>query len=134
MPVTFSFTYSTVTPESVESGDFEDNGFIGYPYIFRYSMNVDEIRQDIIKNPQDYREQWEVGELKYILNYAENLGIRGDLDSCDWFASGYSAESYTTGEDIEYCLHIDGVTPSTYRRISRFLSGKNILTGEARKR
>lgn len=58
--------------------------------------------------------------LRDIIREARNLGI-GPERGCSWLASGYSIEDYGTGEEIEYTLHIEGVTPSTYARIARFL-------------
>ncbi len=132
MPITFAFTYSTITPESAEQGDHEDHGFLVYPWNFRYSMNDAKTCADIMANPDDYRTPWKPGELRYILNQAENLGIWQN-EGADWLHSEYSIEDYTTAEEIQHCLHVDGVTPSTLDRITRLLNGDDPIFPEGKK-
>ncbi len=102
-----SITYSTTTPESVEVGDFEDTGFEVEP---------------------------EPATLEDIRNYAEQYGIgpRESPDYTDWWDSGWSVQSYRTGEEIQYALHVTRLGAKrgarlddrTFDRINKILGGK----------
>ena len=129
MSITFSFCYSTVTPESAEQGDHADHGFYGYPWGFNYSMNNPETYADIMANPDDYRTEWKPGELRDLLVYAENLGIYTS-EGADWWMSEYSIHDYSTCEEKQYTLHVDGITPSTRQRIDRLIRGQDPFTGK----
>lgn len=114
--ITFTFTYDKVTPESAEQGDTSDNGFYDPDGAREYSLRVPEIEANVRKNPKDYHVQWKPGELRHALKTARDLGCCSE-DSGRWFSSGDPDIDYRTGEDTRYAFHIDGVTPSTYRRI-----------------
>ena len=127
MPIEFSFTYSTVTPESAEAGDFEDTGY--YVDGWEYSIREDESRADILANPQDYAKVWKPGTMRDILTEAENLGIYANEGS-DWYYSGFQICDYRTGIEKEHCLHVKGMTDATRRRFDRLFHSKPIYGGE----
>jgi hypothetical protein len=131
--ITISFTYDMVTHESAEYGDNADNGF--YDRGHRYSMNVKETYDDIMKNPSDYHEVWQPGKLRDALREAINLGIYqpsegnsvAQIGENAWFSSVDADQDFATGESTYYSLHVSGTTSSTKRRIARLLSGKQVF-------
>lgn len=117
--ITIAFTYDTVTPESAEDGDFADHGFYepgGWFYSVAESGYTPE---------KDSTRPWKIGELKRAIESARDLRIYEDSGS--WWSSVDPDTDYSTGEDTRYSLHVGGVTPATYRRISRALAGKRVL-------
>ncbi len=103
-------TYSTTTPESVEHGDVAETGYyLPGGWRFETSEGVELVGEN------GYR-------LRDVVNVARDLGITNDV-GC-WFGSYSTICNFSTGEEVEYALHINGVTPSTYRRIARLLTGK----------
>lgn len=119
--IRFTFTYNSTTPESCEAGDFSDHGFILFGH-WKYSMNVEEIRKDILANPDDYSIFWPKHRLEEIIDFAKNLGI------CEDSSSGFSSVDpdidYSTGEETQYNFHPNNVTPSTYNRIKKLLGAR----------
>ena len=104
--ITIDFTYDTVTPESAENGDVEESGFIT-PGMWKYP------------DLEDYqRNEWAIGDLGFLISFAEYLGITFDGDN---FYSVDPDINYRTGESTTYAMHIDGVTPATFERIARLL-------------
>jgi hypothetical protein len=102
------FTYTTVTPESAEQGDYADSGF-WLPGEWRFSA-------------EDYnREENDITSAREVIQYARERGICYVVGS--WLESSGEIEDYGTCEEVTYALHIDGVTPSTYRRIVRAIIG-----------
>ncbi len=103
-------TYSTTTPESVEHGDIAETGYyLPGGWRFETSEGVELVQEN------GYR-------LRDVVNVARELGINQDMGR--WFGSNSEICDYGTGEEVEYALHINGVTPSTYKRIARLLTGK----------
>lgn len=106
-----SVTYSTVTPESAEEGDFADTGFVVEP---------------------------EPATLEDVMSYAEEYGIlpRTPGDWTDWWDSGFHVTDYGTGEETEYGLHVRRIKDPkgtrldnrTFDRINKLLGGKAYRT------
>jgi len=93
MKIKYSITYSTITPESCEIGDFEDTGF-----------EIEPTTDD----------------LDSIISTAQDLGIFQDVGN--WFESEYQTEDYTTNEQKQYSLHFYDITDASYNRIKKILS------------
>ena len=109
------FCYSTVTPESAENGDFEEHGFYmpgGWRFPITHTEEDAENRRECTFTLKDFDS---------VISTARNLGIT-EHEGANWFYSHSSVEDYSTGEEVEYTLHIEGVTPSSYARIARLLS------------
>ena len=105
MMITIDFTYQTVTPESAEQGDFEEDGFIA-PGMWRYPG-------------EGYKRNcWTIGDLAGLIDFAQSLGITHDGDH---FYSVDPDVDYTTGSSTTYGMHLAGVTVSTEMRIARLL-------------
>ena len=104
--ITIDFTYQTVTPESAEHGDFDSHGFITQGH---WKFDVDDYEE---------RNQWKLGDLAGLIDFARSLGIYYDGDS---FYSVDPDINYGTGEDTTYGMHIDGASPYTVARIGALL-------------
>lgn len=126
--ITLSITYEKTTQESAENNENSDNGF--YVDGWEYSLHdSDEVLKDFMENPGNYKVQWEKwnndGVLKSFLQTCENLGICEDQGS--WFSSVDPIINYQTGEHTRYSFHINGCTPTTYKRIARLLKGEKLF-------
>lgn len=111
-----TFTYYTVTPESAENGEFEDNGFYdigGWKYSWSDSNNL---------NNYNYK-----GGLQQALIEAKRLGCCEPSESPPintsriWFSSVDGDTNYLTGEQTYYSVHFDGISPRTLARIVKEL-------------
>lgn len=102
MKATYSICFETTTPESVEAGDFAETGF------------------------EREHEPYERGDLRHLRDY-EGFSGRHACDATDWFETGFSVTNYRTGEEENRSLHFRGVTPSTFKRINRYLNRKPVL-------
>lgn len=75
-------TYSEITPESVEDGDFSDNGFI------------------------TEREEISFRELVCLMRehpYPSASGM--DINKNVWFSSGFQITDFSDGTEREECIH-----------------------------
>ena len=92
--IKYSITFTTITPESAEHGDFADTGF--------------EVEDD-------------TDTLRDLLDIAENHGIvqNSTNDLTEWFSSNYVITDYSTGEEKQYCLHIKDI--SHRNRVAKYL-------------
>jgi hypothetical protein len=110
------FCYTTVTPESVENGDFEDTGFTDGGRN-RLTSPVEFISDDM-------------GSLYDAIRLGIDLGINTWVGN--WFESGSSIIDYSTGEEISYSMHIEGFSPGETSHIKRILkTGKISDSDEA---
>ena len=87
----FSVTYTTVTPESAEYGDFEDSGF-----------EIESITFDYFAE---------------LVGYLESNGFRNWSDSSNtgWLSTDYEVEDYETMEEKQLSIH------SQNQRAQRYL-------------
>jgi hypothetical protein len=117
--------YSAVTSDPSEEGNFDDHGYcVG---AWKYSLFEEGVLEDAKIGEFDL-------EVGVAIRQARDLGIchpsnTGNLAS-GWFYSESRVEDYGTGEEVEYSLHLEGVTPFSQRRIYRWLNGQNIFSGE----
>ena len=83
--ILISKTYSTITPESCENGDYDDTGFIfeNEPCTFREVL-------DYLKNHRE--------PSCYPLRKTDNM-------ENVWFSSGFEIEDYSTLEEKETSIH-----------------------------
>ena len=123
MSISIRFTYSTVTLESVEYGDHASAGFCD----MNGNIISDNNKTDPATIPDSEIEQWQnSGDLYYCIDAAINLGINYNAGS--WFSSYPDIKDFSTCEEIEYNLHIDGLTDTQYKAIARMIEGR--LTDE----
>ncbi len=99
MKALYGITFSQVTPESAEQGDFSDMGWIS-----------------------DYQ-PYEKGDLKRLKYDGFNAAYGGST----WFSTGSHCIDYRTGTEEIRDLHFKNVSESTHKRIERYLSGKPVL-------
>jgi hypothetical protein len=100
------FCYTTVTPESAENGDFEDNGFT-------------DGGRNRLSTPKEF-----ISDDMGSLYNAVRLGI--DLGISEWVGNSFetsesSVLDYSTGEEISYAMHIKGFSPGELSHIKRIL-------------
>ena len=121
MPITLSFTYDKVDEESAQQEDFCDHGWYEPGgWFFSCYDNKDNL------NPYEQPKWEKPGDLRAAINSARNLGIcepssYPNPSPGDWWHS-HPEIDYSTGEEITYAFHVDGVTPSTWRRIHKLLT------------
>jgi hypothetical protein len=100
------FCYTTVTPESAENGDSEDNGFTDGGRN-RLTSPVEFISDDM-------------GSLYDAVRLGIDLGISEWVGN--WFETSESSVlDYSTGEEISYAMHIKGFSPGETSHIKRIL-------------
>jgi len=95
----YSLSYSTWNHAAIEAGDTDNRG-------------------------------WEIEETEYhagvlralVACYGFFEPSDTDINDNTYFYSIDNQEDYRTGEVTEYCLHLKGVSISTKRRISKYLS------------
>lgn len=94
----FDVTFTTITPESAEHGDFADNGFIA---------------KDV-----DLREAFAL-----MSGYADEADSSFSLDNPPRSFTAYNYdENYETGEVEQRSLHLPAnITPSSAMRVARLL-------------
>jgi hypothetical protein len=111
------FCYTTVTPESAENGDFEDNGFIDGGRN-RLTSPVEFISDDM-------------GSLYDAIRLSIDLGINTWVGN--WFETSESSIiDYSIGEEISYSMHLEGFSPGELSHIKRILkTGKISDSDEA---
>ena len=114
-----SFTYSKVTPESAEQGDFSEHGWIT-PGMWEYPLQDDTGHHESVLD-QARKGDFDITDLSEAISFAESLGI--NTDTGNWLETADADQDYQTGEDTMYSMHIEGVTPSTYGRICNLLIG-----------
>ena len=96
MPHTFSITYATTTPESIEDGNYSETGFIDEACTLREAHDRLRLEGRAVET-----DGWPVGRPH-------------------WLSFGWYCTDYTTGEEKELTLHIPAtVTTSSARRIAR---------------
>jgi len=115
-----SFTYSVITQESAEHGDHAEHGWI-LPGGWEYPLDGDD--HDSVLD-QARNGDFDETDLSSAISYAQSLGICQDMESSsgNWLDSiDPDNGDYSTDEQRFYSMHIEGVTPSTYKRIVRLV-------------
>jgi len=100
----YGVTYSSVTPESAEHGDFSDQGWM---------------------------HETETGTLKDVLETASHFNIeaRGKNDGTLWWDSHPFTEDYSTGTETFYSLHVEKANGDVLDKEQRELINKLIDDG-----
>ena len=80
-----SQTYSEITPESAEHGDFSDNGYEFEDEIYTLRELIDHIKRE------GFHREW----------------------GCNWFTTGFYTICYREGIEKEQNLHIKLITKET---------------------
>ncbi len=81
--IIISRTFSEITPESAEIGDFSDTGFIAE------------------------REEVSFTELVDLMKEHYQPSNSGSIDNNTWFSSGFYTSDYGTGTEREECIHFN---------------------------
>ncbi len=114
-------TYQKVTEESAQDGDCSEHGF--------YAPGGWEFPLEVVGKEAGRIKADNVLRVKEAIGWA--MGRGWEASSCpnagpgDWWTTVDEAQDYRTGESTTYSLHLDDkVTPSSWRRINRLLTGK----------
>ena len=93
----YSISYSMTTPESAETGENSEIGI------------------------EDEGEE----TLRQIVQFANYKGIgpRARNDGTSWWESDYGVESYSTGEKVQYSLHIQNLSDLEFSIVNQMLGG-----------
>lgn len=113
-------TFSTVTPESAEQGDFAETGWID-----EEGAEIAPDEFDIEEH--DGRESDAVVALavKHITQYG-CVEPSNSPSYCrgTWYTTADSEKDYTTGEETQYSFHLDGFTEGEEQAIYRALTAR----------
>jgi hypothetical protein len=102
----FRVTYDITTPESAEQGDYAESGF-AHPGGWKYPAT-------------------DPGPHEMTLREAIRTAGGGFEDCGRWWSTTDPSQNYRTGEDTYYSIHPPrDITPASYRRITRLLTGKD---------
>jgi hypothetical protein len=109
------FCYTIVTPESADSGDFEETGFT-------------DSGRNRLTSPVEFISD-DMGSLYDAVRLGIYLGIS------EWMGSWFSTvepviEDYGTGEEISYSMHLKGFSPGEVSHIKRILKTGKISDGD----
>jgi hypothetical protein len=92
-------SYSETSPDSIEQGDFSDNGWEFEP---TFDFSLSELLWEIKSQGVEHIEEWN-----------DSLNIYGP----------WVVKSYRTGEEVQNCLHIKG-SPRVIKRLSAIIGKK----------
>lgn len=96
-------TYSEVTPESSEEGDFSDNGFISEAEEVSFSELVSLMREH--RQPSNSR--------------------NNDINT--WYSTGFYTSDYSTATEREECIHFsrnNTKNAEKYWKLARIIADK----------
>lgn len=111
MALKICFTYNVVTNESAENGDYAEHGWIT-PGHWKYALEDEAgYHDDTLEEAR--KGEYDLHDLREALSFAESLGISAKYD----LTSADPDIDYSDGSETQYAMHIEGVTPSTYKRI-----------------
>ena len=126
--IKIQMTFETVTPESVEDGDFSDHGF-AEPGGWEYSI-ADNCFQNRCKDVGDEQALKDMTPKPLEFEDAEEaidfLSSYGSFETscspvCDnghcWLTQADTDTDYSTGAETRLSFHIEGVTPAVHREI-----------------
>lgn len=89
----FLVTYSQMTPESVDAGDFSDGGF----------KDADSVQ------PDEFDAEDGLTAVDKAVSYLQDKGATEKSSSHFhpgvWYSAGFDTTDYRTGEETEYCYH-----------------------------
>ncbi len=106
----FTVTYDVVTEESAEYGDSAESGF----------ASPGGWKTEDRPEPLTLREAIRAAGFRH---YSPRYGA-GFEDGGSSFYTVDADQNYRTGEDTTYAIHPPrGITPSSYRRVARVLTG-----------
>lgn len=109
--IKYRITYSTITPESAEIGDHAEHGFFEEGG-WRYPMDS--------QGNCDGGEYVEAETLRDLLDTMRTHGIY-TCEGARWFYSDYEVEDYSTGEVVQYSLHLAPESERHFERIAKFI-------------
>ena len=112
MTISIRFTYQTVTQESAEYGDHDNAGFCDM-----YGNPITDNSDDLTKVNDFEVEQYEPGDLAYLIDKALELGI--NEPSCYPVTQQTIKYVYwsSVDGDTTYSLHIDGLLDNQKMKI-----------------
>ena len=107
-------TYSTITPESAESGDFDDTGW------------VDEEGIEIALDKWDRADGLTIA--KKAAKILRDAGAIEPSSSAPgrgtWYSTGFTTSDYQTGEEREESYHLKGFSPTEEREIYKLVTAR----------
>lgn len=103
--IRYTLCYQTVTPESAEEGDFAEHGFCD-EHGNRFPWPGDRPTQDASKQFKEDNTLTADG-IRALVYVAEQLGIQYHGDAAWAHSYGDEVSDYSTGERIEYSLHVE---------------------------
>jgi hypothetical protein len=124
-------TYEVITEESAKHGDTADNGWIHPETELRRSLTIggNRMRERNIRMARAGKFNWTLRDaIKFIDSQccAEIEGDDGDIDRLYVRAMGeYYSQAYQ-GEQVNYGLHIEGVSSGTVDRLARVLRANGV--------
>ena len=109
-------TYQTVTPESAEEGDFEDQGW------------EDEEGESMLPDKWDIEEG--LTAVDKAVEFLTNSRYTTEPSSSQfhqgvWYSTPDADQNYTTGEDTYYSCHLNGFTEEEEAEIYKRVTQKN---------
>ncbi len=106
----FTVTYDITTEDSAEQGDYAESGFASYG----------GWKHDDRPEPVSLREALQTCGLSYSRKYGSGFEDGGRA-----FYTCEADQNYRTGEETRYAIHPpSNITPASYRRVKRILTGK----------
>lgn len=130
MRAKIAITYETITPESVESGDYAESGWY-LPGGWFHALESDDKRDErVLTKARNGAFDLRLGEA---LREAGALGCYSGQVQDFGCTAGLSVRSedadhgdYSTAEETFYTLHIIGISHGTAARIKRYLRSKGV--------
>lgn len=107
LPPRILITFNKTTPESAETGEWSDSGWIDQDGV---SMAPDEIDQEEGLTAVDLA-------VKYLWKEGATEHSSSGFDQGGWYSTGWSTTDYHTGEEEERNYHLEGFTPEQEREI-----------------
>ncbi len=107
LPPRILITFNKTTPESAETGEWSDSGWIDEEGV---SMAPDEIDQEEGKTAVDLA-------VEYLWKEGATDHSSSGFDQGGWYSTGWSTTDNNTGEEEERNYHLEGFTPQQEREI-----------------
>jgi hypothetical protein len=104
-------TYSRITPESAEEGDFSENGWI------------DDEGESML--PADDDETVVDRAVEFLLGAFIREASSGSFSPGTWYMTGFDVIDYSTGEEEEKAYHLKDFTDDEEKTIYTALKAKN---------
>ena len=131
--IKIQMTYSTVTPESAEHGDYADHGF-AEPGGWRYSVANEAFEERCKRDGRDKALADMTPapmEFDSVEDAVAELERHGPFEPSSWptvsehtWLTGPADEDYSTGESTEYSFHVEADDPALVIEVLKEALGK----------